>query len=44
MMWNIGIYCGARFWRFADWKTYGLYRKLTSGYGFSIGPVVFYRE
>lgn len=39
---HVGPYCGARIWRPRDWRIYGLFRRISSG--FSIGPVLFWRE
>lgn len=39
---RIGLYCGERLWRARSWKRYGLFKH--TGTGFSIGPVLFWRD
>lgn len=42
--WKAGVYCGERWWKPRSWwRYYGLYRKIDN-VGFSIGPILFYRE
>lgn len=37
---RVGVFCGAKWYRWSDWKLYGLYQNL--GVGFSIGPIIFW--
>lgn len=37
---KVGLYCGAKWYRLDDWKTYGLFRKGSTS--FNIGPFLFW--
>ena len=39
---HVGPYCGSRILSRRDWRMYGLYRRIKTG--FSIGPILFWKE
>lgn len=41
---HVGLYCGTQLFSYNSWRLYGLFRRTGSGSGFSIGPVLFWKE
>lgn len=39
---HVGPFCGERIFRLRSWKSYPFFKK--SSNGFSIGPILFWRE
>ena len=42
--WRVGVECGQRWWRLRSWRRCRLFRRLPSGAGFAVGPIMVIRD